>query len=126
MLTSSCNCFSLLQDSTAFFKRIKLSISVGFTLNSVKWLFNLSIVCFTFVIKTLGITFLIFSIHTFGAFETLSNKSSNWNSNIPIFKDGFIARIILSFSWNSTNKSFNSVGVAVCSNSLKLILLFFK
>ena len=77
LLTSSCNCFSLLHSSTAFFNLMKFSISVGFTFNSTNLLDKRSIVFFTFVINTLGITFLILSIHFFGASETSSNKSSN-------------------------------------------------
>ena len=81
---SSCNFFSLLHASTAFFNLIKLSTSVGLTPNSVKCELILSIELFTFVNKTFGITLFIFSIHFLGASETISSKSSNWNSKIPI------------------------------------------
>ena len=123
---SSCNFFSLLQASTAFFNWIKLSTSVGFTLKSVKWALILSIELFTFAANTLGITLFIFSIHCLGASEIKSNKSSSWNSKIPTFITGFNCLITFSFSWNSFSKSFNSVGVAVFSKLGKLSLLFFK
>ena len=66
-----------MQTSTAFFSFMKFSISVGFIFNSTKCLDNLSIVFFTFVMNTLGITFLIFSNQILGAPETRSSKSSN-------------------------------------------------
>ena len=123
---SSCNFFSLLQASTAFFNLMKLSTSTGFTPSSIKCELILSIELLTFDINTLGITLFIFSIHFRGASDTISSKSSSWNSNNPIFIIGFKVFMNFSFSWNSVNKSFNWLGVAFCSNSVKLIFEFFK
>ena len=74
---SSCNCFSLLQASTAFFSFMKLSTSVGFTLKSFKCSLILSMELLTFADKTFGITLFILSIQVLGALETNSNRSSN-------------------------------------------------